>query len=64
MHPTHTLHFKIKVMCQVKVKSKVKMQRFYILGYRVGWMGRKELQTHQKCYYSLRMVLYEYYGHI
>ena len=36
MHLIHAWHFKIKVICQVKVRSKVKMKRFHILGSRVG----------------------------
>ena len=32
----HAEHFHIKVMCQVKVRSKVTMKRFHLLGSRVG----------------------------
>ena len=39
----HALNFKIKVMCKVKVRSKVTIKRFHMLGYRVDNMSCKEL---------------------
>ena len=43
----HALPFKIKVMCEVKVRSKVTMKRFHILGSRVDYMSCKELTLTQ-----------------
>ena len=46
-------------MCQVKVRSKVKMHRFYIFGSRVGWTGDKELKLFQSDGIFLRRVPHE-----
>ena len=59
----HSLHFKIKVMCKVKVRSKITMKRFHILGYRVDYTTSKELTLTQSagCMSTKDMHAYEWH---
>ena len=60
----HALHFKINVMCKVKVRLKVAMKRFHILGYRVDYTSCKELtHTPKVLGYCPRRILHAYEGH-
>ena len=58
-HIIYAYHVKMKVMCDVKVRSKVKKHRFHSWGPKVGKTGCKELKLIQSAVICLWEVLHE-----